>query len=117
MKPNRMMPAGTNLFQITVGFGNGRQMKGCVKSVALGREAPFTSLSRMVLLIEEWLDTADSAQMPKPGATLPADFEIEILFRQNYSWQGKLRYLRTGQEAVFRSVLELLIQLETALAQ
>ena len=85
--------------------------------MALGREAPFTSLSRMVLLIEEWLDTADSAQMPKPGATLSADFEIEILFRQNYSWQGKLRYLRTGQEAVFRSVLELLIQLETALAQ
>ena len=113
-----MMPAGTNLFQITVGFGHGGQMKGCVKSAALGREAPFTSLSRMVLLMEEWLDTADSAQiMPKPGTTLPADFEIEILFRQNYSWQGKLRYLRTGQEAVFRSVLELLIQLETALAQ
>ena len=53
----------------------------------------------------------------KPNRMMPADFEIEILFRQNYSWQGKLRYLRTGQEAVFRSVLELLIQLETALAQ
>ena len=51
-----------------------------------------------------------------PGS-VPADYEIEIIFRQNYSWQGKLRCVKDNTEAVFRSVLELLIQLETALAR
>ena len=40
-------------------------------------------------------------------------FELEILFRQNYSWQGRLRLPKIGKEAVFRSVLELLLIIET----
>lgn len=34
-------------------------------------------------------------------------------FRQNYSWQGRLRLPKIGKEAVFRSVLELLLIIET----
>ena len=43
-------------------------------------------------------------------------FELEILFRQNYSWQGRLRWPKGQREASFRSVLELLILMETVLA-
>lgn len=50
-----------------------------------------------------------------PGAPRDADFEIQVLFRQNFSWQGRLRCLRDDTEAPFRSVLELLIQLEAIL--
>lgn len=117
MTINRAMPTGVGSFWVTVQHhsANGT-LRGCVKSPALGCKAPFTSLSRMVIMIEEWLDISGPAPPRKPDAAETADFEIEIFFRQNYSWQGKLHCLRTGHEAVFRSVLELLIQLEAALA-
>lgn len=117
MTINRAMPTGAGSFLVTVQHhsANGT-LRGCVKSPALGCKAPFTSLSRMVIMIEEWLDISGPAPPCKPDAAETADFEIEIFFRQNYSWQGKLHCLRTGHEAVFQSVLELLIQLEAALA-
>ena len=54
--------------------------------------------------------------MYEVGVRYP-DVELEILFRQNYSWQGRFR--RPGDPGVttFHSVLELLILLETALEQ
>ena len=117
MITNRTMPSSVNVFQITVrrGIADG-SLQGCVKSHSLGLQAQFSSLSRMVILIEEWLDFAVPVPPCKPDAAEVADFEIEILFRQNCSWQGVLRSLHTGQEAVFRSVLELLMQMEAALA-
>ena len=86
MITNRTMPSSVNIFQVTVrrGIADG-SLQGCVKSHSLGLQAQFSSLSRMVILIEEWLDFA----VPVPP---------------------------TGQEAVFRSVLELLMQIEAALA-
>ena len=53
-----------------------------------------------------------------PGA-LPgkASFELDILFRQNYSWQGRLKWPEAGKEAVFHSVLELIFLLESAVGK
>ncbi len=42
-------------------------------------------------------------------------FEIQILFRQHSSWQGLLHWVETGQEQSFRSVLELVYLLDSAL--
>ena len=72
----------------------------------------------MVLLIEERLDILSEAptQPPVMQPGVPT-FELEILFRQNYSWQGRLRWPAGAQEAAFRSVLELLVLMETILAQ
>lgn len=117
MITNRTMPSSVNVFQVTVRRGSADgSLQGCVKSHSLGLQAQFSSLSRMVILIEEWLDFAVPVPPCKPDAAEAADFEIEILFRQNCSWQGVLHSLHTGQEAVFRSVLELLMQIEAALA-
>ena len=76
---------------------------------------PFTSLSRMVLQLEELMDTRGDAWEPwAPPEGFPKEaLELEILFRQNYSWQGRLRLPKIGKEAVFRSVLELLLIIET----
>ena len=113
-----MMPMGLNTFHLTVNAEPGSLLHGQVHSIAMDRRAEFTSLSRMIILLEEWLDTVANPPLVRPcDAVLPADFKLEVLFRQNYSWQGRLRSLKDGTETTFRSVLELLIQLETLRAQ
>lgn len=44
-----------------------------------------------------------------------ATFELQILFRQHASWQGNLIWRETGMEHSFRSVLELVMLLDSAL--
>lgn len=103
MQGFRMVPAGSSQFYLLL-TARDDQMTG--KLYGPGAEAglPFTSLSRMVLQLEELMDTRG---FPKEA------MELEILFRQNYSWQGRLRLPKIGKEAVFRSVLELLLIIET----
>ena len=116
MRENRMRPIGLNTFRLSVRPGPGGALCGVVCCELMGRQAEFTSLSRMVILLEEWMDLADGQEpIRPPGAPRDADFEIQVLFRQNFSWQGRLRCLRDDTEAPFRSVLELLIQLEAIL--
>ncbi len=117
MRENRMMPIGQNTFYVTLSAKPDGAFSGEVTSTALNRSAKFVSISRLIVLLEEWLDAAAELRpSAKPPGSVPADYEIEIIFRQNYSWQGKLRCVKDNTEAMFRSVLELLIQLETALA-
>ena len=44
-----------------------------------------------------------------------ATFALKVLFRQNASWQGSVSWLEGKQEESFRSVLELLMLLDSAL--
>ena len=79
-----------------------------------GKPVTFASLSRMVLLMEEAMDVPQE-NGERPIVQTP-DFEVEILFRRNSTWQGILRRpgFRAGQN--FRSVLELLTLLESNMA-
>lgn len=44
-----------------------------------------------------------------------ATFHIRMLFRQNTSWQGELIWSENGKRCMFRSVMELLILIDSAL--
>ncbi len=44
-----------------------------------------------------------------------ATFALRILFRQNASWQGSVSWLEGGKEQSFRSVLELIFLMDSAL--
>ena len=44
-----------------------------------------------------------------------ATFELQILFRQHSSWQGVIIWKERNQEQSFRSVLELVILMDSAL--
>lgn len=50
---------------------------------------------------------------PKTGKL--ATFTVRVIFRQNASWQGSVSWLVGGSEQRFRSVLELLLLLDSAL--
>lgn len=45
-----------------------------------------------------------------------ATFSVRILFRQNASWQGSVTWLEGNREESFRSVLELIFLMDSALS-
>lgn len=96
---------------------------------------PFSSVMEFLVRMEELLDqmqfpqsfTAKRAFAGPPGqgpVSQPLDmrqgreatFYLKVLFRQNASWQGTVRWVETGQEESFRSVLELLLMMNSAVS-
>lgn len=118
MRECRMVPIGANVFGIHLEPRNGNQIEGIITGSRIRKPIPFTSLSRMILLLDEQLDIEydDSSGRLPPQLGNPT-FELEILFRQNFSWQGRLRWPEKGTETTFRSVLELITVMELLLEQ
>ena len=95
----------------------------------------FQSLTQFLLKMEQTLDsmnlpqsfTAARAFGPLPprmsehpsaperleGAI--ATFSVRVVFRRNASWQGSVTWLESGREQSFRSVLELVLLMDSAL--
>lgn len=46
-----------------------------------------------------------------------ATFAVRVIFRQNASWQGSVTWLNQGKEQSFRSVLELVLLMDSALSE
>ena len=94
----------------------------------------FSSVMEFLSRMEEMLDQMQFPQsftakrsfggVPEHGIAAPspmdaqsgkvATFYLKVLFRQNASWQGTVRWAETGQEESFRSVLELLLLMDSA---
>lgn len=95
----------------------------------------FHSLSRFLLRMEQLLDGRGApqaytelrsfSQVPPlegvPAEITPvsrgalATFSLQVLFRQNSSWQGELLWVEKDTRQSFRSVLELVRLLDSAL--
>lgn len=94
----------------------------------------FESLVEFLLVMEELLNEMHFPQSftamrsfrgPQVRASVPAGertetgrlatFTVSVLFRQNTSWQGCVSWLETGREESFRSVLELVLLMNSAL--
>lgn len=94
----------------------------------------FQSLSQFLIELDRTLDDMDFpraatqlrsfsgerppdppllTQMEKTGQQ--ATFAVRVLFRQNASWQGSVKWLEGKQEQSFRSVLELIFLMNSAL--
>jgi len=66
------------------------------------------------------------ADPPLPVSRIPklqlrrgqmATFELQIVFRRHSSWQGVIRWLDRQREESFRSVLELILLMDSALRE
>lgn len=97
--------------------------------------ATFQSLMQFLLKMEELLEsvqfpqsftaartfTSPSTQMAEsppdsePQAGKCATFFVRVLFRQNASWQGSVSWMEGGREESFRSVLELLLLMDSGI--
>ena len=95
----------------------------------------FESLSRFLNKMEDLLDASQSPQSHtrkrtfsgpaaplesrEPPTRIPkgeeATFQLQVIFRQHSSWQGVVVWLEKQWEQRFRSVLELIFLMDSAL--
>lgn len=54
-------------------------------------------------------------QTDEPKAGTLGTFSVRVIFRQNSSWQGNIVWQEEKQDASFRSVLELLLLIDSAI--
>lgn len=73
----------------------------------------FTAVRSFAVSAEQAVNETVGAQDRK-GAL--ATFVVKVLFRQHTSWQGSITWQEAGCEEPFRSVLELILLMESALS-
>ncbi|MBQ3011278.1 MAG: hypothetical protein IJD81_08820 [Oscillospiraceae bacterium] len=96
----------------------------------------FSSLMQLIVSMEQILDSANYPQSftavrtfavpsePKTAELVDAQnrkgalatFVVKVLFRQHTSWQGSVSWQEAKSEMPFRSVLELILLMESALS-
>ena len=107
--------------------------QGVLQGRCLGQSwgsLPFQSLSQLLISLDQLLEAPQSDTIPRRFAPLPAQntqqshenpsgalatFELQIHFRQHTSWQGILFWREEQMQQSFRSVLELILLLDSAL--
>ena len=111
----KMIPCGSREAVVTgLSYSNGI-MDGYLQHPRLEGREKIQSLSQMVLLLNSLVDLEDcpNCSLPLVSREQEADgkhsvFRIQVLFREHYSWQGRLIWQNENQEIVFRSVIELI---------
>lgn len=113
----------------------GGVMAGRMYNPYLNEGICFHSVMEFLLKMDDLLDkmrfpqsftaARSFSQPPRRIAASPPDespregkratFSVRVLFRQNASWQGSVSWLEGGKEESFRSALELLFLMDSAL--
>jgi hypothetical protein len=104
---NPYLPAGVK-FESTIEFLG--EMEQMLNQMQLPRS--FTA-ERAFAQGCAWAGEATAGDEERQGRR--GTFEIRILFRRNTSWQGSVRWAEGQKEESFRSVLELLMLMDSAL--
>ena len=116
-------------------------LKGSIFHGSFGEGRKFANLMQLIIMIEDILDNTGFPRMTtekrrfntfraqskiveggdekfafetKTGKL--ATFRLKVLFRHNASWQGSVAWIEGGNEEPFRSSLELLMLIDSALA-
>lgn len=104
-------------------YEDGR-LTGDLRHPRLNAREEIRSLSQMMLLLNSLLDLEDCPNPPLPlvktecsGKEEIAVFRIQILFREHYTWQGRLIWQNENMEFVFHSALELIQLLDEILSE
>lgn len=84
------------------------------------REYPFDSLSQFLVVMTALLDQdTPASRFPDTASGIrrgnQGTFELQIFYRRNASWQGILLWKEQQRRQSFRSVLELISLLDSAL--
>lgn len=114
---------------------NERVMKGRIYNPFFDGSIKFNGLMSFILAMEELLDEMKYPQAYEQRRSFDAEdmyitdkgneptgvrgeqetFDVKIFCRQNASWQGTILWGKTGREQPFRSVLELVLLMNSAL--
>ena len=137
---NKMVSEDMRSCIIRVERYDNKNPEGTFYNLYYGTEVPFENLTRLLLLMEDLMDEMDCPQASvksrrfttdtkapernsiphlgvEPGQNALATFKVKVLFRQGASWQGKIWWLEEEMETSFRSALELIKLMDSALPQ
>ena len=131
MQPTRLTPSGSRTCIIIIDSYEDRIPCGVLRNPNLKEDVAFRSLAELVFSMESLFDDIGSPQRtmkPRGEIRIPerraatekksralATFTVEVMFRQNASWQGKLTWNEKREETSFRSLLELMTIMDAAL--
>lgn len=133
MTPTNFVPSGRNEVIVRVHSYQGKCPKGIISGPRLEKPAAFSSLVQLLLMLEELMDRGNYPQRGAEPRTFQkkeeqlfageamdgepiATFRLSVLFRQNASWQGTLTWTDRSMDAQFRSALELIRLMDSALS-
>lgn len=131
----RFVPCSRSTYVIAVTGYEDKNISGTLYCPALNLTLPFSNLMQLLFRMESLMDRLNAPQRsmrqrtfqaaprepdpdPLPSAddcTPLASFSVNVLFRQNASWQGNLVWTDAKLESSFRSALELVGLLDEAL--
>lgn len=120
----KMLPCQSREALVTVWSYRNGVMDGYLQHPRLEGKVNIQSLTQLLLLLGGLLDLESCPNSPLPFVPQEkseeghlAIFRIQILFREHYTWQGKLIWQDEDQEAVFRSAIELIQLIDEILAE
>ena len=136
---NKVVPEDMRTSIIRVYNYQDKNLQGTFCNPCQDTEVVFTNLTQLLLGMENLMDKMDCPQPAtrsrrfksvlnhverasveeqlqlRPDQEILATFKVKVLFRQGASWQGRLGLAESGEEVSFRSVLELILLLDSAL--
>lgn len=128
MKSQKSIPYDMKISMIRIHTYENKNPTGTIYNPYFEGNAEFNSLTEMLVLIEGLLDEIACPQPymerrrflnkyeeVKQNVKIQlhenlesiATFQLKVLFRQNASWQGSLKWMDGDVEVQFRSVLEM----------
>ncbi len=120
----RMIPCGGREAVLAVWSYEDGRMRGFLQHPRLEGKEELRSLSQMALLLNSLMDLESCPNPPPPfvrpecgGGEDGEVFRIQVLFREHYTWQGKLLWQNENREFVFHSAIELLQLLDEILGK
>ena len=142
ISPAKFVPREMKTTLIKVYSYHNKCMQGTILNPFFEKEMVFENVMQLITMVERISDSlffpqktmelrqfTDNEPVQKTDSfdfvttsdfsnLLPvATFELEIIFRQNASWQGNIVYAEKGLSSSFRSVLELLSLMDSVLAE
>ena len=124
MLREKMIPCQSREAVVTVLSYHKGIMDGYLQHPRLEQREKIESVAQLVLLLNGLLDLEDCINCPLPVVKSEGNedqkqavFHIQILFREHYTWQGRLVWKNENREIVFRSVMELIQLLDEILAE
>lgn len=108
--------------------------EGTLKNPFYGQELSFSSTTELLLAIDGMLDLLNYPQAAMASRRFKADpvridwerrrrtepplavFQLNVIFRQNASWQGTLTWVEQAKQISFRSVFEMLKLMDNVLS-
>jgi len=132
---NRRRYQGAGITQVCIDSYEDGVLTGRIYNSRLGEAGSFQSMVGFLKRVEQLLAIEDSPQpfnrvrtfrsiishlpdadaITRPRVGKLATLELHILFRQNSSWQGSILWQEGKREQHFRSVLELIFLIDSAL--